>query len=263
MIKRRTSASVEEAAAHGIDFEVSLADQARRHERRAWIVAAVASGLVAVMGAGFIYLLPLKEKVPFLVMVDPFSGTTALSRLHDDVMHRSITSSDAINRSNIARFVIARESYDVAISNLRDWPAVTTMSTPYVLEPYLALHAADNARSPYQVYGKGRAIRVRILSTVLIGAEDGATPIGATVRFQRTLFDKASGTSKPLDNKIATMAFVYKPNLRMDDEHRVENPLGFQVTSYRVDNDHGNTVPVAIDAAPAATDTPPRPQDTP
>jgi type IV secretion system protein VirB8 len=263
LIKRRTGESIEKAAARGIDFEVSLADQAKRHERRAWIVAGVASGLVAVLAFGYIYLLPLKEKEPYLVMVDPFSGTSALSRLRDDVMHRTVTSSEAINRSNIARFVIARESYDAAISNLRDWPAVTTMATPDVLEPYLALHASDNTHSPYQVYGKSRAIRIKILSTVLIGAEDGATPIGATVRFQRTMFDKASGASKPLDNKIATMAFIYKPNLRMDDQQRVENPLGFQVTSYRVDNDHGNTVPVATEA-PAAMPAPaPRPQETP
>lgn len=254
---------MEKTAAHGIDFEVSLADQAKRHERRAWIVAAVASGLVAVMAVGYAFLLPLKEKEPFLVMVDPFSGTAALSRLRDDVMHRTVTSSEAINRSNIARFVIARESYDVAISNLRDWPAVTTMATPEVLEPYLALHAANNQRSPYQQYGNARAIRVKILSIVLIGAEQGATPVGATVRFQRTVFDKASGASKPLDNKIATMAFVYKPNLRMDDEHRVENPLGFQVTSYRVDNDHGSTVPVAIEATTTMPAPAPRQEETP
>ncbi len=33
------------------------------------------------------------------------------------------------------------------------------------------------------------------------------------------------------------MAFKYNPNLQMDEPKRIANPLGFQVTEYRVDND--------------------------
>ena len=56
----------------------------------------------------------------------------------------------------------------------------------------------------------------------------------------------------PLDNKIATIEFTYKPNLRMDDQNRIENPLGFQVTGYRVDNDYGS-LPPAEATNPAAS----------
>jgi type IV secretion system protein VirB8 len=78
------------------------------------------------------------------------------------------------------------------------------------------------------------------------------------VRFQRSVYDKANGATVPLDSKIATMEFVYKANLRMDDQSRVENPLGFQVMSYRVDNDFGSAAPVEVPiAAPAAQAAPP------
>jgi type IV secretion system protein VirB8 len=117
------------------------------------------------------------------------------------------------------------------------------MAAPDVAQAYMNLHAANNEQSPYKVYGKARAIRVKILSISLIGGENGQTPKGATVRFQRNVFDKVNGSTYPLDNKIATISFTYKPNLRMDDQNRIENPLGFQVTGYRVDNDYGSPPP--------------------
>lgn len=50
---------------------------------------------------------------------------------------------------------------------------------------------------------------MRILSIVLIGATTKAPPKGATVRFQRSLFDKQTGATRPLDSKIATLEFTY------------------------------------------------------
>ncbi|WP_449422740.1 VirB8/TrbF family protein, partial [Rhodanobacter lindaniclasticus] len=38
-------------------------------------------------------------------------------------------------------------------------------------------------------------------------------------------------------------AFTYKQNLEMDEQSRVENPLGFWVTSYRVDDDYATAPP--------------------
>ena len=254
-----TTAAVEQAVAKCVDFEVTLADMARRSERRAWGVAWSAIAMSLLLGGGYYYMLPLKEKVPFLVMADAYTGTSTVARLTDDSTHRQLTSSEAINRSNVAHFLLARESYDVDMMQLRDWRLVHTMSSSEVAAGYAAEHANNNPQAPYHVYGRGRAIRARILSLVLIGGSQGVAPKGATVRFQRSLYDKSTGTSRPLDSKIATLEFEYKSNLKMDEKERIENPLGFQVTSYRVDNDYAPAPPLD------AVDLPPRgnPAETP
>jgi type IV secretion system protein VirB8 len=78
------------------------------------------------------------------------------------------------------------------------------------------------------------------------------------VRFQREVYDNASGATRPLDNRIATLEFAYKPELGMDEKDRIENPLGFQVTSYRVDNDYAPDPPLEHpDAARASATQPP------
>lgn len=242
--KKESTPQIDKVVAKSVSFELTIADIARQSERRAWLVAFGAILLSLILAAGYFYMLPLKEKVPYLVMADAYTGTSTVARLNENFDNRNITTSEAINRSNIAHFIMARESYDVALMLLRDWTTVYTMSSPEVATGYTTLHARNNMSSPYNTYGKERAIRVNLLSTVLIGGGDGSPPKGATVRFQRSLYDKKTGSSQPLDSKIATLEFSYKSNLKMDEKDRIENPLGFQVTSYRVDNDYAASPPV-------------------
>lgn len=226
--------------ASSIDFEATKAVLAARSERRAWYVAGTATLVSLVLAASYVVVLPLKERTPFLVMADAYTGTSTVARLKGDLSTHSITTSEAVNKSNVAHFVIARESYDAGLVDRRDWTTVWTMSAPSVAAEYRNLRSRKNPASPVNAYGRSAAIRIEILSLVLIGGEGGG-PRGATVRFQRNLHDIASGTSSLLDNKIATLQYQYNERLSLDDRQRIENPLGFQVTHYRVDNDFVST----------------------
>lgn len=248
--KNPATSKIDEALTPSVNFELTITDIAQRSERRAWWIAGSAVAMSLVLLGGYFYVLPLKEKVPYLVIADAYTGTSTAARLTDDATLQRVTTSEAINRSNVAHFVLAREAYDLALTNLRDWTTVLTMSSPQVAGGYTNLYSSQNPINPFKLYGKDRAIRVRILSITLIG---GDTPKGATVRFQRSVYDKQSGASQPLDSKIVTMAFTYKANLKMDEQQRIENPLGFQVTDYRVDTDYASSPPeeVAAGARPA------------
>lgn len=237
---------VQAAISKSVNYEVSIADLAKRSERRAWMVASGALLMSLMLAGGYFYMLPLKEKVPYLVMADAYSGTATVARLTGNFGDTGITASEALNRSNVSHFVTARESYDVALMRMGDWKTVYTMATPPVASGYTQLHARNNPNSPYAQFGSNRAIRVRILSIVFQGAK-GSTPTGATVRFQRSLYDKATGNSKFMDNKLATMTFEYEPNLKMSETDRVANPLGFRVTGYRVDSDFAETPGMTAD----------------
>ena len=70
--KKSTSPKIEHAVSKAVNFEITLADMARRSERRAWLVASAAMLLSLVLAAGYLYMLPLKEKVPYLVMADAY-----------------------------------------------------------------------------------------------------------------------------------------------------------------------------------------------
>lgn len=256
--KNTDTPAVERAVAQGASFELTLAEHTRRSEKRAWFVAFSAIVLSLILAGGYFLFLPLKEKVPYLVMADPYTGTASVARLVGDFENRDVTATEAINKSNVANFILARESYDSGLIGQRNWRTTLSMAGPAVAPAYVSLHSEGNPERPFRVYGPTKALHVRILSIVLIGGGEGRRPTGATVRFQRNVYDKGRGRSDPLDNKIATMEFSYNQDLRLSDEDRLLNPLGFRVINYRVDNDFAPAAasPVVADTAPAMQQIP-------
>ncbi len=235
---KNNSPQIDNTVAKSINFEVSIVDLARRSEKRAWIVAFCSMLISLILVCTYFYMLPLRKDVPYLVMADAYTGTATVAELRGDFSKHSITQNEAINRSNVAHYIMARESYDFALMELGDyWKRVYAMSSPDISRLYDAYHNARNPEAPRNVYGRERAIRVKILSIQLKSPEATGGRQMATVRFQRSIYDKKTGESKALDSKIATLEYTYKSNLAMDEPVRIINPLGFQVVEYRVDND--------------------------
>jgi type IV secretion system protein VirB8 len=235
--KRISTSNIDNAVAGSVNFEITVADLARRSEWRAWWVTAGAIVMALILAGAYLVILPLKEKVPYLVMADAFTGTSTVARLRGDFARNEITTREAVNRSNVSHYVLARESYDSVLLGLHDWVTVYAMSAGNTAGEYRAQFSGDNAMNPRKLYGTAQAVRVLISSIVLMKNAQGI-PNGATVRIERRVVNKSNGSSTALDNKIITMAFLYKSNLKMDERYRIENPLGFQVTAYRVDNDY-------------------------
>lgn len=243
MARKKDSPQIDKAIAASVNYEVSLADVVRRSERRAWFVAFAATLMALILAGGYFLVLPLKERIPFLVMADVYTGQATVARLRGDFGSNSITANEALNKSNIAHYVIARESYDLAQRNIRDWNTIYTMSTRDVAAAYT--HATYNQRNPsslVNIYGASKAIRVEIISITLLDNSRDTTGPGtgggdATVRFQRLLVDKSSGVSQVLDTRVANLHYNYNKALALDEKQRFDNPLGFQVTSYRVDTE--------------------------
>lgn len=246
-----SSQKVDQVVAKAISYELTVADMARRSERRAWWVASASLLMSLALVGGYYYMLPLKEKIPFLVMANAYTGTATVARLSGTFQGETITANEAINRSNVAQYVLARESFDSAVMGLRDWDLVFTMSSEPVAATQRQRYANNNPQNPVYVYGVSKAIRIKILSITPLGAEPNGSFRGASVRIQRSLLDKNTGVAQFLDNQLVTMRFEYRSDLALSEQDRVLNPLAFQVTEYRVDNDYTRGVPVPDDAAMA------------
>lgn len=238
LFKRELSEGSQDILRKSMDFESNVVSMVKRSERRAWIVAMVALGLTLLMAISIAYMLPLKEKVPYLVTVDLKRSTSTISPLRDNIAATGIYASEALNRSHVARFVQAREGYDFDTINEYDWEYVASMSNEQVKNLFVKQFDGTN-NSPEKKWGRNTAIRVPVTSIVLNGLDEErrAIPTGATVRFEKWKFDKTSGKSEFLSSHVATMSFEYKTNLKMSDKLRLRNPLGFQVTAFRVDDE--------------------------
>jgi type IV secretion system protein VirB8 len=262
--KKKDTQNIENAVAKSINYEVTIADIARKSEKRAWFVAWSAILMSLALAGGYYYMLPLKEKVPYLVMADAYTGTSTVARLENNFADNSITASEALNKSNVSQFVLARESYDNSTVGNRNQDTVYAMAGSAVRAGYNELLNPVNDNQPFKLYGSKASIRIKILSITLGGTNDiSELPKVATVRFQRIFYDKEKGTSRPMDGRVATLEFVYKNNLKMEEYVRLLNPLGFQVTSYNVVSDSANAPPLQGEAAPVFFGPAPQPIQQP
>lgn len=231
------TSKIDKVVQKSMNFEVTLQQIIRTSERRAWLVASVSLVIVILLIAGLYVLLPLKERVPYLVTSNPYTGTSYITRLPDHEDTTFVTANEAMNKANLANYVVARESYDWNLWDKRDSIVVYAMSGADTRREWETIYK-DASKSPDVIFGQGRVGRVYVKSIVLT-APDAKTGqySGAQVTFDRITYEKASGSRLKGESFVATIAFTYKNNLRMSEELRLQNPLGFQVTNYRLDPD--------------------------
>lgn len=194
----------------------------RASRDRAWIVAAVAAGLAGLSMLAVAFLAPLKRTDIVPVVVDRSTGE---AHTVSQLAAGTISQQEAVRKADLASYVIARESFDRALVN-EYYATVQSRSTEGVLKPWLAQFESGAPDSIYARYaGATRSIDVR--GVVLLGDALGQ------VHFTATL---TKATAVTTENYIASVGFQYVAD-KLGFRQRLRNPLGFVVTSYRVDQE--------------------------
>ena len=157
--KRELSEASQEILKKSIDFESNIIAQVKRSERRAWVVTFCSLAVTVCLVAAIAYMLPLKEKVPYLVTVDLKRSTSTVSHLRDDVAYTGIYASEALNRSFVARYVQAREGYDWDTINQHDWEFVASMSNEVLRTQGFEIDVASGACVCQELGRSGQAYK--------------------------------------------------------------------------------------------------------
>lgn len=190
---------------------------------RAWLLAGICLVLAILSVLAVLLLVPLKRVDVVPVLVNENTGEVqVLQSLNEQV----ITANEAITEANLVQYVIARETYDRNDIE-RLYKKVALFSGPSALKPYTAQFNADGDENPLVRYGNDFTRTVKVKSVSRLNANTGQ------VRFYTTL-EGPRGERR--DDWIATIRYEYvnTPTRLID---RVENPLGFVVTSYRADQE--------------------------
>lgn len=209
------------AAAWTEDREAGL----RLSRRIAWLVAGVAAGIAMLEAVALALMMPLKTVIPYTLFVDRHTGyVQQLKGAGAD----PLTADWALTQSLLAQYVIAREGFDIATLPA-DYRKVALWSGESARSDYLTLMPAANPASPLQRYRRTAVVAVRVKSVSQLSQGQ------ALVRFETEQRDQgqASGT-KAHWVSVVRYRFSGAP---MALEDRFINPLGFQVTRYRRDQE--------------------------
>ncbi|HEV7775635.1 MAG TPA: VirB8/TrbF family protein [Luteibacter sp.] len=196
--------------------------RARKREGRAWIFAIL--GVVTALAAcvAVALLTPLKSVEPFIVRVDKSNGSAdIITRVNE----QTISFDEAIDKYFLSRYVNYREEYSTAMA-YANYESVSLMSTSDVGTAYFAQVNPKNPRSPTAVYRTDGSVEASITAISILGK--GV----AQVRFERI---ERTPNQEPRETAwIATISYQYL-KASQDAKARMVNPVGFQVTDYRLD----------------------------
>jgi type IV secretion system protein VirB8 len=172
---------------------------------------------------------PLKAVEPFIIQIDQKSG---LTEVVEPITRDKLSAPEQLDDFFLWRYVLARETVDNIDRQLR-WNTVLVLSSEKVFAQYKMDTNPQNPRSPAaQLAEIGGTLSVE--NPTITHLADPKRKV-AQVRFVLRERSKKNPQGD-LYNKLATIEYDYF-RLELNRDQRLINPLGFQVVSYRVDDE--------------------------
>ncbi|MGL9681498.1 MAG: virB8 family protein [Wolbachia sp.] len=163
---------------------------------------------------------------PFVIEIEKKSG---IVQLVDPVTVKQYSADKVLNNHFIAEYIKAREVFDKYNYNYNYYTKVRLFSSPNVYNEFRNYVSSQNMDDLFNLYSGSVKNEFKIRSIQKL--YDDTFQVRFTVEFTRK---DGSSVKK---NRIVIMSYKYA-SLEMNDQQRYVNPLGFQVTSYRVDDEH-------------------------
>jgi len=203
-------------------WEEELFASAKLSARRAWRMTACALGLAAFGIGHSLYALASHKIEPVVITVD---NQTGLSEVRSRIGDVSLDDDEAITQSYLYRYVRDRETYDPA-DNAKRIEGVYAESAGQAADSLFAIWGEDNMEHPSNIYGDRGNVGVRIRSISFIDADT------ASLRIRKLIRDGGAVAER---DYVVTLDFTYARGGERVLEALWRNPLGFTVTSYRID----------------------------
>lgn len=208
------------------DFEATKTYLLEKSNKRAWLVAWVMVVITVMLCLVLVMLMPLKTVEPYVIRVDSAGVPDIITAVNAETLETD----EALDKFFVARYVRTREGY-LYETNAQDYELVQIMSSDYVKREYDEEFDQPNSKDK-ELTNKAKLVP-EIISIVL--GESGDTKT-ATIRF-KAVKTKLAENLKSSETFVVTLSYEYQPTVEMLETYRVENPLGFVVTSYRKDKE--------------------------
>jgi type IV secretion system protein VirB8 len=171
------------------------------------------------------YLKNTQNIEPFVIEIEEKTGVPTVV---EPLSVKAYSANEAVTKYFVMKYIRAREEYfpTTFARNFND--VVRTLSDHKVYyEDYKPKFSTNSKTSPYNLYGSNSYATVSLKSIIF------PTPSSAQVRVTITV----TGQINLKMNKIIYMEFTFR-NLNMSEEDRLINPLGFQVTLFRMNDEN-------------------------
>lgn len=205
----------------------------RASRRVAWIIAGAAVSVAVLEAIAVASLVPLKTVVPYTILVDRQTGYAETAQ---GLQPGALSQDAAVTQAFLAQYVMARETFD-AHDLQSNYRKVTAWSQGPARSQYIALMQTQNPQSPVNLYARTAVVQTSIKSVSLLSRNS------ALVRFET---ERRDGDLVGERRAYAAVVGFRYSSAPMRNEDRLQNPLGFQVTSYRRDSETVGGAPQSV-----------------
>ncbi len=184
--------------------------------------------LLGVIATSIIAILKIstsKTIEPFVVEIEKKSGIVTLV---NPITVKQYSADEVLNNYFIMEYIKIRELFDPNNFQYNYYTKVRLFSAQDVYNEFRHLINPSNANSPFNMYANISSSELKVRSI------QNLSPNNVQVRFTLEFNEKGGNTLKK--DKIATLSFEYI-SMEMSEQQRYINPLGFQVTYYKADNE--------------------------
>ncbi len=169
------------------------------------------------------YVINTKRFDPFVIQID---DTTGMAKIVNPVSSSVLSGNEALAQYFIKKYVIARETYNPVDFEKEAMKTVRLLSSNSIYWNYVG-YLKNDLVNPVVKYGQKNT------TYLLVKSWSKLTEKKYMFRFS---INETDGNRK-IFNKIAVVEFDYLP-MELTESDRDINPVGFQVTGYRVDDDN-------------------------
>ena len=163
---------------------------------------------------------------PFVIEIEKKSG---ILQVVDPITIKQYSADETLNNYFMTEYIKTREVFDPYNYNYNYYTKIRMFSSSNVYSEFRSFLKSQNFDELINIHSDFIQSNFKVRSTQKLG--DGSVQIRFTVENVRK---DGSATKK---NKIVIISYRYAP-LELDEQQRYINPLGFQVISYRVDDEY-------------------------
>lgn len=207
---------------HALSYEADKEYLFKRSEKRAWLVAGTMGGLLVLSWVGMSLMLPLKETIPYVIQTDKQTG---IPQVVNAVEPDTLTANQALDQFFVNQYIQERESYTYQTIEK------TFLDTQLYNNDQVNRQYVDSMKQPNSVDKVMKQGTVQVLVKSVILDKSAGVDI-ATARIDKIYTNSQGEQTKR--SFVVRLSYEYHPEGKLKLSYRMENPLGFYVTSYQI-----------------------------
>ena len=164
-----------------------------------------------------------KEFDPFVIQIEEDTG---MAKIVNPISTEILEGNESLARYFMKKYVIARETYNPVDFSTEARKVIRILSSSNIYWNYLG-YISNKEIDPTLVYGQKNTTFLIVKSWSKL----------ANKKYMLRFSVNETAGDKRVLNKLAVIDFDYVP-MELTEAERDINPIGFQVTGYRVDDDN-------------------------